>query len=221
MSFIASSPDQATSIGTSAAPRRSTTSLRGSPSGISSSTCFAGRETNDFRRSIARSTRSRDTSGLEMKPIAPESSARSRASSVDTTHTGMWRVERSALSRSSTRQPCMSGRKMSSVSTAGWYSRTMARAAAPVEPTTPLKPFSRAASSRILAKPRSFSTISSTWSPGWMSSRSSAASLANCSPVGSSGEMVSTAGVRRRRSFSADRACARAAARTGEKFCGR
>ena len=143
----------------------------------------AWRATNARRRSIAWSTRSREVSGLAMKPIAPESSARSRASSVDTTHTGMWRVERSAFRRSSTRQPCMSGRKMSSVSTAGWYSRDHGeRRRRRCEPTTPLKPFSRAASSRILAKPRSFSTISSTWSPGWMSSRSSPASLANVQP---------------------------------------
>ena len=46
--------------------------------------------------------------------------------------------------------------------------------------TSPLKPFSRAVSSRNRAKPRSFSTISSTRSPGWMSSRSSPTSLTSC-----------------------------------------
>ena len=45
----------------------------------------------------------------------PARSARSRASSVEITQTGMWRVARSFFSRSSTRQPSMSGRKMSSV----------------------------------------------------------------------------------------------------------
>ena len=42
----------------------------------------------------------------------------------------------------------MSGRKMSSVMAAGLYSRASASAAAPCDVTRPLKPFSRAASSR-------------------------------------------------------------------------
>ena len=59
----------------------------------------------------------------------------------------------SFLSRSRTRQPSMSGRQMSSVMASGLYSRAIARAAAPSEVTRPLKPFSRAASSRKRAKP--------------------------------------------------------------------
>ncbi len=115
--------------------------------------------------------------GLATKASAPDSRARSRASSVEMTHTGMWRVATSFLRRSRTRQPSMSGRKMSSVRACGLYSRAMARAAAPSEVTSPLKPFSRAVSSRKRAKPRSFSTISSTRSPGSMWSRSSPTSL--------------------------------------------
>ncbi len=61
----------------------------------------------------------------------PACSARSRASSVETTHTGMCRVAGSFFSRSSTRQPSMSGRRMSSVIAIGWYSRASASAAAP------------------------------------------------------------------------------------------
>ena len=70
--------------------------------------------------------------GLARNAHAPPRQARSRASSVEITQTGMWRVAMSFLSRSSTRQPSMSGRKMSSVITAeGLYSRAIARAAAP------------------------------------------------------------------------------------------
>src|SRR5437868_5297280 len=72
-----------------------------------------------------------DCSGLVRKPMAPELSARWRESSVDTTQIGMCRVARSPLSRSRMRQPSMSGRKMSSVITEGWYSRVIASAAAP------------------------------------------------------------------------------------------
>ena len=43
--------------------------------------------------------------------------------------------------------------------------------------TSPLKPFSRAASSRSRANARSFSTIRSSGSPGWIVSRSSPTSL--------------------------------------------
>src|SRR5438445_360014 len=65
--------------------------------------------------------------GLATKVRAPEFKARSRASSVEMTHTGMCRVARSFLSRSRTRQPSISGRKMSSVRTLGLYSRASAR----------------------------------------------------------------------------------------------
>ena len=119
----ASSPrrrDQATSIGTSAAPRRSTDFL--ARLAVRHQQQHLPRRARDERLAAARSRDPPgrvDASGLAMKPIAPESSARSRASSVETTHTGMWRVDRSSLRRSSTRQPCMSGRKMSSVIAAG------------------------------------------------------------------------------------------------------
>ena len=100
-------------------------------------------------------------------PARPSASARSRASSVEMTQTGMCRVARSFLSRSSTRQPSMSGRKMSSVIAVGLVlARQRQARPRPSDVTSPLKPFSRAASSRKRAKPRSFSTISSTRSPG-------------------------------------------------------
>ena len=82
------------------ARRRATKSLQAASSASSTSVARSGAA---WRRSRAR----------------PSSSARSRASSVETTHTGMWRVARSFFSRSSTRQPSMSGRKMSSVIAAG------------------------------------------------------------------------------------------------------
>ncbi len=66
---------------------------------------------------------------------------------------------------------------MSSVRASGLYSRASARAVAPSEVTSPLKPFSRAASRRKRAKPVSFSTISKTRSPGRILSRSSPTSL--------------------------------------------
>ena len=80
--------------------------------------------------------------------------------------TGMCRVAGSCLSRSSTVQPCMSGRKRSSVIASGWYSRASASASAPRVATSPLKPAARARSSRMRAKCGSSSTISSTRSPG-------------------------------------------------------
>ena len=95
---------------------------RSAPSIISASTFFPPLATNAFRLRSASSMTSLEATGLAMKPIAPELSARSRESSVETTHTGMCRVERSAFSRSRMRQPCMSGRKMSSVITEGWNS---------------------------------------------------------------------------------------------------
>ncbi len=96
---------------------------------------------------------------------------------MDTTQIGMCRVARSPLRCSRMRQPSMSGRKMSSVITEGWYSRVIASAAAPVVLTRPLKPVLRADSRSTLAKARSFSTIKSTLSPLMMSLRSSSAGL--------------------------------------------
>jgi hypothetical protein len=119
---------------------------------------------------------------LATKPIAPACSARSRESSVETTQIGMWRVATSVLSRSRMRQPCMSGSEMSSVITAGWNSRAIVSAPAPVLLTSPLKPAIRAASSSTLAKARSFSTTSRTRSPLPIASRSSSATLAKISP---------------------------------------
>jgi hypothetical protein len=72
----------------------------------------------------------------------------------------------------------MSGRKMSRVMTQGWCSLIIESAPAALPLTRPLKPFSRATSSRTLAKLRSFSTISRMLSPGFASARSSPASFA-------------------------------------------
>ena len=69
-----------------------------------------------------------------------------------------------------------------------------ARQPRPVSPrraTTPLKPVSRAISSRMRAKARSSSTIRNTRSPGWIASRSSSISLA---PSSSSSARAASAG---------------------------
>ncbi len=104
---------------TSSGFRRATIASRSAPGGISSASLRLGREMYCLSCSIASSITSPELTGLAMKPMAPELSARSRESSVDTTQTGMCRVERSAFSRSRIRQPCMSGRKMSSEMTEG------------------------------------------------------------------------------------------------------
>ena len=79
--------------------------------------------------------------------------------------------------RESTRQPSMSGRKMSSRMAEGWNSFTIDSAEVPWEVTMPLKPWALADSSSTRANARSFSTISTTRSPGCTESRSSSASL--------------------------------------------
>ena len=136
-----------------------------------------GRSTKSLIALKQRSSVSRLRTGLATTPSAPARKACSRTSSVEMTYTGMCRVSLSFFKRSRTRQPSMSGRQMSRVSAAGLYSRIMARADAPSGVTSPLKPVSRATSSSRRAKLRSFSTISRTWSPGWMVSRSSPGSL--------------------------------------------
>ena len=67
----------------------------------------------------------------------------------------------------------------------GMKSRASVSAAAPWDVTSPLKPLSRAVSSSNRAKARSFSTISTTRSPGRISSRSSSASLTRRGMLGS------------------------------------
>jgi hypothetical protein len=62
---------------------------------------------------------SRVWSGVGTKYLAPELIARPRESSVEITQTGTCLVDKSFLSRSSTRHPSMSGRKMSSVIACG------------------------------------------------------------------------------------------------------
>ena len=115
--------------------------------------------------------------GLSSTASAPYRAARSWAVSVDMMQTGMCRVVMSFLSRSMTRQPSISGRQISSVIASGLYSLVIASAAAPSEVTSPLKPFSRAASSSNRANDRSFSTIKSSGSPGSRQLRSSPTSL--------------------------------------------
>ena len=64
------------------------------------------------------------------RPMAPSCERRARgSSSVEMTCTGMWRVAGSCFRRSSTRQPSMSGRRMSSVMASGLNSRARASAA--------------------------------------------------------------------------------------------
>ena len=99
---------------TSSCRSRSSTALSSSPGGISSASVLRGRETYSLSWPTASRMTSREATGFVMKPIAPALSARSRESSVDTTQIGMWRVDKSAFSRSRMRQPGMSGRKMSS-----------------------------------------------------------------------------------------------------------
>ena len=64
------------------------------------------------------------------------------SSSVETTYTGMCRVSKSCFRRSSTRQPSMSGRQMSSVIGSGSVLARQRQAAAPRDVAMPLKPFS-------------------------------------------------------------------------------
>ncbi len=92
------------------------------------------------------------------------------------------------------RQPCMSGRKMSSEITDGWNSRVIVSAPAPVLLTSPLKPASRAASSSTFENARSFSTISITRSPLEIESRSSSATFAKTSPSRSSAAPAGASG---------------------------
>ena len=81
-----------------------------------------------------------DRLGEEADRARPAARARA-TSSVEITQTGMWRVARSFLSRSSTRQPSMSGRKMSSVIAVGLVlARQRQRAGAAACVTRPLKP---------------------------------------------------------------------------------
>ena len=115
----------------------------------STTTSFLARRArrSDAARPAPRRPRPSTCSGLARKPIAPACSARSRASSVETTQIGMWRVSASVFRRSRMRQPSMSGRWMSSVIADGWYSRAIVSAPAPVSLTRPLKPVAPAASS--------------------------------------------------------------------------
>ena len=117
-------------------------------SAVTTSRFRSARWANPMRsRSIASST-SLLWTGLATNECAPELSARSRDSSVEITATGMWRVAASFFRRCSTRQPSMSGRNRSSVMAVGLTWSASASAATPCEVTIPLKPCSRAVSSR-------------------------------------------------------------------------
>ena len=74
-----------------------------------------------------------------------------RSSSTVTICTGMWRVAESCLSRASTVQPSMSGRKMSSEIALGLCSRTSFSASAPRLATSTLNPRERARSRSTVA----------------------------------------------------------------------
>ncbi len=135
------------------------------------------------------------------------------------TVTGVWRTVMSFFRRASTRQPSMSGRKMSSRIAAGWNSFSSVSAGVPCVVTTPLKPWSRALSSSTRAKARSFSTISTVRSPGCTASRSSSASFTSsggtaASSSASSGGMSSAAVRSTRRRSAAWRAASIAALAT-------
>ena len=80
------------SPGRRSASRHSRMRSRRPASGSTTSRLFAGRPTKSFRRSSSSSSVSRVLIGLATKARAPEFRARSRASSVEMTHTGMWRV---------------------------------------------------------------------------------------------------------------------------------
>ena len=112
--------------------------------------------------------------------VGDRAGARARGGSSPTPETmctGMWRVAGCRLSRSSTVQPSMPGRLMSSTIASGRNSRASASPVSPRSATMPLKPCSRAIASTVRAKSASSSTISTTRSPGSIASRSSATSL--------------------------------------------
>ena len=85
-----------------------------------------------------------DVAGLVKKPKAPCDSACWRLSSRVTTCTGMWRSAGSCLRWLSTVQPGMSGRKTSSDTAVGRYSRASSMTSLPRDVDTTLKPASRA-----------------------------------------------------------------------------
>ena len=161
----------------------------GPASGSTTSSCRAGRPTKSLQLVEQLVERRRGSgSAWRRRPGAPDASARSRASSVEMTHTGMCRVAEVVLQplqhppAVDVRQVDVERDGVGLVLAGQGQGRRR-----PSEVTSPLKPFSRAASSRKRAKPRSFSTISSTRSPGWMSSRSSPTSLTRTSAGSDSG----------------------------------
>ncbi len=95
------------------------------------------------------------------------------SSTTETICTGICRVAGSCFSLSSSARPCIPGSWISSVIASGLKRWASASAVSPRVATTPLKPFSRAMSRRILAKLVSSSTIRITLSPGSIESRSS------------------------------------------------
>ena len=140
---------------------------RSGDGGITTTSRLTGRSTVARRAGAsAASTTSADCSGLARKPIAPACSARSRASSVETTQIGMWRVDEVGLQAVEDAPALHVGQ----VDVERDHRRAGTRASASARRrrcvlTRPLKPPARAASSSTLAKARSFSTISSTRSP--------------------------------------------------------
>ena len=93
----------------------------------------------------------------------------------------MCRVDGWRFSRSSTVQPSITGRLMSSTIASGLNSRASASPVSPRSATIPLKPRSRAISSSVRAKSASSSTIRTTRSPASIASRSSSTSLGTSS----------------------------------------
>ena len=93
------------------------------------------------------------SAGLPVTPKAPMLGHRVETSSApEMTWIGMSPVSASCLSRSSRTKPSMSSRPRSSVIASGWSLRASASVPAPAVETTPLRPASRARSSRIEAK---------------------------------------------------------------------
>ena len=159
-------------------PTSSTIELRWSSSSSTTSRLFTPRLMNvEICWNV--SSRCSLSSGFWMKATAPARSAfvLPSASPAETTCTGMWRVAGWCLRWSSTVQPSITGRFMSSTIASGLNSCASASPASPRRATRPLKLCSRAASSTVRANVASSSTISTTRSPAITSSRSSGTSL--------------------------------------------
>ena len=162
------------------APRR----CRASPCARGFCACACSRSAVNTRTSSSRSA------GFSVTPNAPMPITDWLRSAPEMTWIGTWLVCGSCFSRSSSTKPSMSASPRSSVIAVGWSLRAIASVPAPAVETTPLRPASCAASSRIAAKVGSSSTISTNGSlPS--SSRSSLTSKPVGSAVGTTAPLLS------------------------------